>query len=110
MKPGSRAALNLLRTRGRDGLTEAEATTAIGCRRLAARVWELRQAGFDIESVAERAPNGSHYARYFLKERTAPEPTTGQQLAIERLIALVDVDEDGEHDRDGDPAFNGSFR
>lgn len=108
MKPGSRAALNLLRARGRDGLTEAEATSAIGCRRLAARIWELRQAGFQIESVNERAPNGAHYARYYLKER--PAPTTGQQMAIERLLAATPADEDDELLREGLPEFNGSFR
>ena len=33
-----------------------------------------------------------------------------KERAIERIAALVDVDEEAEYDREGDPAFNGAFR
>lgn len=78
MKPATAATLRLLRIRGADGLTVAEARTTIACDRLAARVWELRQAGHVIESVSERTPMGAHVARYYLRER----PTTGSQLSL----------------------------
>ncbi len=67
MKRQTRQVLELLRLRGADGLTPAEARDAIACDRLAARVWELRhQHGIDIEDVRERSPMGAAFARYFL--------------------------------------------
>jgi len=54
----------------------SEATAALACRRLAARVWELRKDGYDVEAIPERAPNGAVYSRYVLREA---RPTTGVQ-------------------------------
>jgi len=67
MKPATAAVLNLLRARGADGLTEAEATSALACRRLAARVWELRAAGHRIDAIPERTPMGAVIRRYYLR-------------------------------------------
>lgn len=88
MKPSNASVLRLLRIRGADGLTEAESTATIACRRLAARVWELRQAGYEIDSAPERAPNGAVYSRYFLVEDEPEE----------------------EFLREGLPEFSGAFR
>lgn len=79
MKPATAATLAFLRLRGRDGATPAEARTAIACDRLAARVHELRAAGYAIESVAERTPMGAHVARYYLVERPRFARVTGEQ-------------------------------
>lgn len=78
MKAGTRAVLDLLRLRGADGLTPAEARHAVGTDRLAARVWELRRLhGYDIEQVRERTPMGASVARYYLRQ-----PTRGVQEAL----------------------------
>lgn len=82
MKPATVAVLKLLRLRGGDGLTEAEATAALACRRLAARIWELRQAGFQVDAVPERAPNGAVYSRYFLREQTRFPSVKGEQIGM----------------------------
>lgn len=84
MKAQTRAVLDLLRLRGADGLTPAEAREAIACDRLAARVWELRhQHGIDVEDVRERSPMGATFARYYLRPtQTAPAPMTGTQEAL----------------------------
>lgn len=80
MKPQARAVLKYLALRGRDGATPAEARSAIACDRLAARVFELRAAGYRIESVPERTPMGARIARYYLVG--APlVPMTGVQEA-----------------------------
>ena len=79
MKPQARQVLELLRFRGMAGTTPAEARAAIACDRLAARVFELREAGYLIDSVSERTPMGARIARYYLRERPAFAPVTGQQ-------------------------------
>lgn len=81
MKPSAAAVLDLLRLRGKDGLTPAEARTAIACDRLAARVFELRESGFAIESVPERTPMGARIARYYLAEPRFV-PVTGVQEGL----------------------------
>lgn len=82
MKAQTRQVLDLLRARGADGLTPAEARDAIACDRLAARVWELRhQHGFQIDDVRERSAAGATFARYYLHETPAPTfaPVEGVQ-------------------------------
>lgn len=79
MKPATAAVLDFLRLRGKDGATPAEARNAIACDRLAARVFELRRAGYDIESIAERTPMGSRIARYYLTPDPVFQPVTGTQ-------------------------------
>ena len=79
MKPATRQVLDLLRLRGKDGVTPAEARTAIACDRLAARVHELKAAGYPIEAVRERSEAGAAFCRYYLATPTAPVPTAGSQ-------------------------------
>jgi len=79
VKPATAHVLAFLRARGADGATPAEARTALACDRLAARVYELRAAGYDIESVSERTPMGARIARYFLRERPVFAPIAGSQ-------------------------------
>lgn len=82
LKPDTAAALRLLRSRGADGVTTAEARAAIGSDRFAARVWELiHWHHVPVVKVMERAPNGDRYARYSLAE-PRPEPTVGEQLGV----------------------------
>lgn len=47
-------------------ITQREAVM-LGCYRLSARIHDLRDAGFDIETRFETKGN-STYARYFMKE------------------------------------------
>lgn len=62
--------LNHLKQHG--SITQMEATTEYGCQRLAARIGELRRAGYQISSKLESSKNryGERvtYARYSLKE------------------------------------------
>lgn len=70
MKPQTRLVLALLRAHP-EGLTPLMALHAGAGFRLGARVWELRDAGYDVRS--ERVP-GESYVRYVLHE--APVQTT----------------------------------
>ena len=79
MKPQARQVLAYLALRGKDGATPAEARAAIACDRLAARVYELREYGFQIESVQERTPMGARIARYVLVPEPLFQPVTGTQ-------------------------------
>ncbi len=77
LKPQAARVLVLLRRRP-EGLTSLEALYA-GCgSRLAARVGELRAAGFDVHSVYETTEGGARVVRYRLEER---RPTSGVQEA-----------------------------
>ena len=58
MKPATRAVLAFLRLHTEDGVTPVDARRALACDRLAARSWELREAGYDIEAAKERTPMG----------------------------------------------------
>lgn len=53
-------------------ITPLDALREFNCMRLATRVFELKQQGYNIKTVIERAENKSgepvHYARYFLQE------------------------------------------
>ena len=51
------------------GLTGLDAWKKFGCYRLGARIFELRQMGYDIRTDLEPNPDGEgHHARYFLME------------------------------------------
>ena len=82
MKPATAQVLAFLRFRDAAGATPAEARNALACDRLAARVHELRAAGYDIESVSERTPMGARIARYYLRERPAFAPLAGSQEGL----------------------------
>ena len=72
MKPGTRVVLEWLRVRGEQGGTHLEAIYAVGCGRLAARVSELREEGYDIRSDFETTPGQSRISRYRLHETAEP--------------------------------------
>jgi hypothetical protein len=63
MKPQTRAVLALLRERGSRGVTPLDALEVVGSFRLAARVSELRAAGYDV-----RCDRTSGFGRYELVE------------------------------------------
>lgn len=62
--PQMRKVLNHLRTKG--SITALEAMGVYNIYRLAARVKELRLAGYDINTDRRRDHNGKQYARYTL--------------------------------------------
>jgi len=65
MKPQTQAVLNLLRSRGTEGVTPDLARSIVGTDRLAARVWELvHEEGYDI--LEKRQKGG--YSKYVLRE------------------------------------------
>lgn len=66
MKPQTRAVLALLRSRGSVGVTPQDALEAVHTMRLAARVSELRAAGYDV-----RCDKSAGYGRYTLVEQEA---------------------------------------
>lgn len=82
MKAQTRLVLEYLRVRGVDGATPAEARAALACDRLAARVHELKAAGYEVMTLRERTPMGAIHARYVLRERPTFAPTTGQQESM----------------------------
>lgn len=50
-----------------NGITSWEAITQFGCTRLAARIADLKDEGFRIETTMEKNEiHGKRYARYFL--------------------------------------------
>ncbi|GEO81555.1 helix-turn-helix domain-containing protein [Pararhodospirillum oryzae] len=53
-------------------LTQGEAEARFGCRRLAARVWDLRQAGWPVRTRRIRDADGRLVAEYFLDDRKTP--------------------------------------
>lgn len=52
-------------------LTPIDALDGCGCFRLAARIADLRQAGYSIETEHRTLPNGKVVAAYYLKEKEA---------------------------------------
>lgn len=62
------AILRLLRIRGGVGLTPLEALREVGSFRLAARIADLRDAGYDIRTETVVLDNGKRIARYTLHE------------------------------------------
>ena len=67
LKPQSQAVLDLLRERP-EGITPLQALSEVGTYRLAARVWELRAAGYNVETERFETHRGSVVARYRLVE------------------------------------------
>ncbi len=51
-------------------LTQLEALAKFGCFRLGARIWDLRQEGYDIESRNIKLPNGKRITQYSLNNRS----------------------------------------
>lgn len=48
-------------------LTPLEALQKFGCLRLGARMWDLRDAGYDIQSrIIKDERTGKHYSEYWL--------------------------------------------
>jgi hypothetical protein len=66
LKPQARLILSLLRGFP-EGLTQLEALNAGAGMRLGARVWELRHAGYPVETTWETTPAGARIARYVLR-------------------------------------------
>ena len=52
--------------RGHDTITPLEALGVLGVYRLAARIGELRDEGYDIKTVMKRDPKGKPFAQYSL--------------------------------------------
>jgi hypothetical protein len=65
MKPMTEEVLQLLKARDR-GITALDALREVGCMRLAARIWEIKQEGIPITRKIEATPNGRLIARYTL--------------------------------------------
>lgn len=66
MKPATKLVLRVLSERG--SLTENEYRDGYGHERLAARVYELRQAGWPVRRKMVPGPNGARFARYILDQ------------------------------------------
>lgn len=86
MKPQTTAVLELLRVRGEVGLTSLEALRNVGTSRLAARIMELRQAGYVIDDRPERTPKGARVSRYVLRE-TCPVCGSHYHVYCNRTIS-----------------------
>lgn len=82
MKASSAAVLAFLRVRGSDGASEAEIQAATTIRSGAQRIHDLRNDGFQIETLYERSPIGARYARFYLVERPRFARVTGVQEAL----------------------------
>lgn len=65
MKPQTAATLALLRAHP-EGVTALDALDTIGSFRLGARIWELKAAGYDIETDLITTHSGKRIARYRL--------------------------------------------
>lgn len=52
-------------------ITQMEATLHLGCTRLGARVWDLKQRGYTVTDIWEEKPDRfgdmSRYKRYFVE-------------------------------------------
>jgi hypothetical protein len=59
--------LVLLRHVGSEGLTPLEAQYRIGTMRLAARIYDLKQLGWKIETLWAKTASGTKVARYVLQ-------------------------------------------
>lgn len=67
MKPSTAATLDMLR-RHPEGCTALTALDEIGSFRLGARVYELKEAGYRIETTWTETRTGKRIARYQLHE------------------------------------------
>jgi hypothetical protein len=61
--------LDLFRIRGYAGVTDTDAYELAGCRRLAARVYDLKRDGHVITSEMVAVGRGKRVARYVLHEK-----------------------------------------
>lgn len=61
--------LALLRERGAEGVTPLDALEHVGSFRLAARVNDLRKAGYDVRTQIVRTSKGKSIACYTLAEK-----------------------------------------
>lgn len=68
LKPQTEACLRLLRERGGHGVTPLDALASLGSFRLGARIWELKAAGYTIDTRLVTMPSGARVARYVLRE------------------------------------------
>lgn len=50
-------------------VTAIDALSGCGCFRLAARIKDLREAGYPIETKTLELPNGKHIAQYNMQQR-----------------------------------------
>jgi hypothetical protein len=66
LKPLGKKTLHYLRTRG--NLTPLIFWSTYGSFRLAAQIYDLREAGFDIETTIKTDEEGVEYASYTLNE------------------------------------------
>lgn len=89
MKPQTAATLELLRSRGKHGVTALDALASVGSFRLGARIWELKAEGFDISSEMVTVPSGARIARYVLHERTRLDRIGRAEFAEEMELGLV---------------------
>ena len=73
MKPQNKEVLEYMRLHR--GITSLDAATDLGIMRLSARIYDLRQAGYDIHAeivpVENRHGEKVHVARYTLNEEAA---------------------------------------
>ena len=62
----------LLFIRRNGSITQDDADRFLGCKRLGARIWDLKKSGIPVESKLEKGVNRfgepTHYARYSLRK------------------------------------------
>lgn len=66
LKPLGRKIYLHLQKRG--SISPLEAFSTYGTMRLAAQIFDLREAGLNIESVPKQDEEGQEYTRYYLRE------------------------------------------
>lgn len=49
-------------------ITPLEALKSYGIFRLGARIWELKQSGYDIKSKIVKNKQGKHFSSYFIEK------------------------------------------
>lgn len=67
--PGSQKAAILQMLKEGERITPDDARWLCGCRRLSARIYELKKAGHDIRTEMVSNPEGNDYARYYLHHK-----------------------------------------
>jgi hypothetical protein len=58
----------LAHLRKRHSISPLEAMSTYGTMRLAAQIHDLREAGFQIDTIEKKAEDGQKYARYYFRE------------------------------------------
>ena len=53
-----------------EAITPIDALNRLGCFRLGARIWDLRQEGWNIETKIIKGSDGKHFAEYKLNKQT----------------------------------------